>query len=126
MLPDIDGYESGSSLADLAGNYTLRFQPATNALNIAADGAIFGTYDNGPDCTVNGTANIIDPAYGLIEVSWTFSQCSDPLGLYEGVSMTGFAIKSLIPNADPGSYYFLLTGQNLRGLYSISVLFDPV
>lgn len=40
-------YENDSSLADIAGNYTLFFNPATNTLNVAADGTVFGMYDNG-------------------------------------------------------------------------------
>jgi len=118
-------YERASSLADIAGNYTLFFQPDTNSLNIAGDGTLFGMYHNGANCTINGRASIIDASYTLIDVSWTMSGCTDLRGIYEGVEMSGFAIANPAPTGDPDSYYFLLTGQTDDGLYAVSVLYEP-
>ena len=118
-------YERASSLADIAGNYTLLFQPNTNSLNIAADGTLFGMYHNGANCTINGTASIIDANYTLIDVSWTMSGCTDLRGIYEGVEMSGFAIANPAPIGNPDSYYFLLTGLTQDGLYAVSVLYEP-
>ena len=126
MFYDGNRYGRGSSLGDIAGNYTLPFQAATNSLNIAGDGTIFGMYHNGAQCTVNGTAAIIDANYTLIDVSWTMSACTGLIGNYEGVQMSGFAMTNPSPIGPPGSYYFLMTGQTQDGIYSISVIFEPV
>ncbi len=119
-------YERPSSLAAIAGNYTLPVRSSTNTLNINADGTIFGLYDNGPRCTVNGRVSVIDPDYSLLAVTWTFSACTDPLGLYEGVEMSGFAQEDLAPSGPAGRYYFLLTGRTRLGIFAVSVLYDPV
>jgi hypothetical protein len=118
-------YERPSSLAAIAGNYTVPLRPATNSLNIATDGTISGLYDNGPQCAVNGLVEVIDPDYSLLAVDWTFSACTGPLGIFEGVEMSGFALETPAPTAPPGSYYFLLTGQAALGLYAVSMLFEP-
>lgn len=119
-------YEAGSSLDAMAGNYTLSINPATNMLNVVADGTLFGMYDNGARCTVNGQATIIDEAYALIAIDWSFSGCTDALGLFEGVEMSGFAMPNPPTILAPEGYYFLLTGRTSRGLHVISVLYEPV
>ena len=65
-----------SSLDTIAGNYTLRVMPATNTLNINADGVVFSMYRNGPRCTVNGQVSLIDTRYNLYWMEWLFSSCS--------------------------------------------------
>jgi len=119
------GYDAGSSLDGIAGNYTLAFRPATNMLNVTADGTLFGMYHNGANCTVNGLVSIIDADYSFLDVEWTMSSCTDPIGIYEGVVMTGFAMPSPNPNDLPGSYYFILSGQSTQGLFTISATFEP-
>src|SRR5262245_58254385 len=39
-------YDTDTSLADIAGNYTLTVNTATNTLNINGDGTVFGMYHN--------------------------------------------------------------------------------
>lgn len=119
------GYGAGSSLNDIAGNYTLPSRPDTNMLNITADGTLFGMYHNGANCTVNGVVSIIDPDFSFLDVEWTMANCTDPIGIYEGAAVSGFAMKSPSPNDPPGSYYFLLTGLNDSGFFAISVNFEP-
>ncbi len=126
LIYEGNSYERASSLDAFAGDYTLEFRPETNALNVAGDGALFGRYHNGANCTVNGIASIIDPEYSLISVRWTMSDCTDPFGEYEGVEMSGFAQASPAPTDTAGRYYFLLTGRTPNGLYSISVIYEPV
>lgn len=126
LFYDGRSYERESSLDAIAGDYTLDFQTNTNSLNISSDGTISGMYHNGAHCAVNGTAAIIDGDYGLIDISWTMTACIDPFGIYEGVQMSGFALADPAPGAATGRYYFLLTGQTEDGVYSISVLYDPV
>ena len=119
------GYDTGSSLDAIAGNYTLMFSPATNMLNIVADGTLFGMYDNGANCMVNGVVSIIDANYSFFDVEWTMTSCTDPIGIYEGAVMTGFAMQSPSPSLPQGSYYFILTGQSAQGQFTISVLYEP-
>jgi len=126
LIYDIRSYERESSLDAIAGDYTLQFQTDTNALNIASDGTISGMYHNGAHCAVNGTAEIIDGDYGLIAITWTMTACVDLFGVFEGVQMSGFALADPSPAPATGRYYFLLTGQTEDGIYSISVLYDPV
>jgi hypothetical protein len=118
------GYLESSSLQDIAGNYTFEFKPATNMLNITADGTIFGMYDNGPSCTVNGLVSIIDERYSFLDVSWTFSSCTGFFVQSEGDVYSGFAIPSPDP-AKPDSFYFLLTGETSNELGLVSVIYDP-
>lgn len=119
------GYDAGSSLDAIAGNYTLPFRPETNMLNVAADGTLFGTYHNGANCTVNGIVSIIDADYAFLDVEWTMSNCIDPFGIYEGAVVSGFAMESPNPNDPPGSFYFLLTGMNASDFFAISVNYEP-
>jgi hypothetical protein len=126
LLYDPTVYEQNSSLEHLAGGYTLELQSDTNSLSIAADGTLLGMFNNGARCSVEGIATVIDADYALIEVTWTMSGCTNPIGNYEGAQMSGFALASPAPAGRPGSYYFLLTGQSPDGLYAISVLYVPV
>lgn len=126
LLYDPNVYERDSSLAAIAGDYTLEFQPATNSLNVAADGTIFGLIDNGARCQVSGTAGIIDTNYTFIDITWTMSSCTNLIGSFEGVEMSGFAMANPAPNAAAGSYYFFLTGVTQDGVYALSVLYERV
>ncbi|MBU2675772.1 MAG: hypothetical protein KJP16_01725 [Gammaproteobacteria bacterium] len=126
LIYDPNVYERDSSLEDFAGQYTLEFQRDTNSLSIEVDGTLFGMFNNGAQCSVEGIAGVIDTAYTLIDVTWTMSACTNQIGNYEGTQMSGFALAMPIPSGRPGSYYFLLTGQSPDGFYSISVLYEPV
>jgi len=123
VLMSQPGYQNGSSLDAIAGNYTLASNPATNTLNITTDGTVFGMYDNGPSCTVNGLVSIIDDRFSLLEVNWTLSMCTDPFGFAEGAEYDGFAMPSPDLNA-PDSYYFLLIRELPDSLSLISVIYD--
>lgn len=118
------GYDVGSSLAAIAGNYTLPIRRAGNTLSISADGTLFGMYDNDAQCILNGTVSIIDARYRFLDVEWSMSNCTDPFGLYEGTQMSGFAMPSPEPNDPPGNYYFLLTRSNSNTFSTISVMYE--
>ena len=120
------GYDEGSSLQAIAGNYTIAVRPATNILNIIADGTIFGMYHNGANCTINGLVSEIDTNYRFLDVEWTMSLCTDSIGIFEGAEMSGFAIRTTNPNISPDSYYFILTGQNGNAALCISITYEPV
>ena len=111
-----------SSLAAIAGNYTFEFRPATNTLNINGDGTLFGMFDNGPQCLLNGRVEIIDANFDLYKLTVSFANCTR-LAQYEGITMTGFARRE-IPGRT-GAFYALLTGVVDGRLQSFSVLYVP-
>jgi len=115
-------YDTNSSLAGIAGNYTLEFRPATNTLNINTDGALFGMFDNGPQCLLNGRVEIINADFDLYRLTVVFSNCTR-LPQYEGVTMTGFARRAM-PVPIRG-FYALLTGVVDGRLQFFSVIYAP-
>lgn len=119
------GYEVDSSLADIAGNYTLSISasPATNSLNIAADGTIFGMWDSGQQCAVNGLFSVIDPDYNFLGVEWRFSNCSGPFLYFEEAELTGLAIQRTSSSWPAGTYSFILTGESDQGFAVVVVTY---
>ncbi|HUL82207.1 MAG TPA: hypothetical protein VL131_08690 [Gammaproteobacteria bacterium] len=117
------GYDGGSSLASLAGNYTFALK-ATNVLNIDGNGVIFGVYDNAPNCTVNGTAKIVDARYNLYAIEWRMSLCQAPFVQYEGATMSGYGTMNL-RGQPPKSLLLLLTGVVAGHMESSSLLYVP-
>lgn len=119
-----------SSPAGLAGNYTLPFRPASNMLNVNANGEVFAMYDNGARCTVNGRFSVIDPRFNLYRAEWTFSACAVPDSQrFEGVTFTGLAQRTT-SSATAGAVsasavYVLLTATVQGQLSSISVVYEP-
>ena len=119
-------YDEDSSLDAIAGNYTVTFAPGINTLNIAADGTIFGMFHMTANCTVNGTVSLIDPDYALFDVTWTFSNCIDPFAfVFEGKSLSGFAMPVPNPAIFPGGYYFLLTETGTNNFQVLSINYVP-
>lgn len=120
------GYDQDSDLATIAGNYTLAQLAGTNTLNIAGDGTVFGMFNNGPNCTVNGQVALIDPDYNLYDVSWTLSSCIVAVFQdYEGAQFTGVASMITEPGQPAGSFYLLMTGNVDGQLRSISLIYEP-
>jgi hypothetical protein len=117
-------YDIDSSLAEIAGNYTLTVNAATNTLNINGDGTLFGMYHNGPRCTVNGTVSLIDSGFNLYRVEFSFSTCSF-ISRYEGVTMTGFASRN-VPGQKAGAFMLMLTALIDGRVEFTSVLYEPV
>lgn len=124
MTPEAD-YGTGSSLNNIAGNYTLSISAGPNSLNIAADGTIFGMWDSGDQCTVNGRVSIIDPDYNLYDVAWQFSDCTGPFGRFDGAELTGFATEQSEPSWPDGSYFFILTGTGDSGFTAVVRTYVP-
>lgn len=118
-------YDTDSSLADIAGNYTLTVNTSTNTLNINGDGTLFGMYHNGPRCTLNGTVSIIHSDFNLYRFDVLFSSCTFLAAQYEGVTMTGLATRNL-PGQKAGSFLLLLTAVINGRLEFASVLYEPV
>lgn len=118
-------YDTDSSLADIAGNYALTVNAATNTLNINGDGTLFGMYHNGPRCTLNGTVSIIHSDFNLYRFDVLFSSCTFLAAQYEGVTMTGFGTRN-VPGQKAGSFLLLLTAVINGRLEFASVLYEPV
>jgi hypothetical protein len=121
-------YDADSALADIAGNYTFPPKPQTNTLNINASGVVFGTLDNGPNCTVNGQVQIIDARFNLYRFEIQLSLCQGPIGqLYEGTTFRGFAARNL-PGMRPGAFILLLTSTGTIGgpFQFFSLLYERV
>jgi hypothetical protein len=117
-------YEEDSSLASIAGNYTLTINASTNTLNINGDGTLFGMYHNGPRCTLNGTVSIINSDFNLYRFETRFSSCGF-LSQFEGATMTGFATRNM-PGQKAGSFLLQLTAMINGRLEFASVLYEPV
>ena len=97
---------------------------ATNSLNINGDGTLFGLYDNGPRCTLNGTVSIIDANFNLYRFEVLFSTCTVLALQYEGATMTGLATRNL-PGQKAGAFMMLLTAVINGRLEFASVLYEP-
>ena len=117
-------YDADSSLALIAGNYTMPLNTTGNSLNINGDGTLFGVYQNGPRCTVNGRVAIVDANFNLYRFEVLFSGCT-VLPQLEGVTMTGFATRDL-PGQKAGAFHLLLTAVVAGRLEFVSVVYEPV
>jgi hypothetical protein len=116
-------YDTPSTLAGIAGNYTLEPRASTNTLNINSDGTLFGMLDNGAQCLMNGTVEIIDARFELHRLKITLSNCTR-LSQYEGIEFTGLARR----NAQvPGGGFFALITAAVNGrLEVMSLLYTRV
>jgi hypothetical protein len=120
-------YDADSSLPDIAGNYTLAppASSSTNTLNINGDGTVFGLYNNGPRCTLNGTVSIINGDFNLYRFEALFSNCTVLASTYEGASMAGFATRN-VPGHKTGAFHVMLTAVINGRLEFVSVIYEPV
>lgn len=117
-------YETDSSLALIAGNYTLPTNAAGNSLNINGDGTLFGVYENGPRCTLNGRVEIVDASFNLYRFEVLFSNCT-VLKHFEGVTMTGLATRDL-PGQKAGAFHLLITAVVGGRIEFASLIYEPV
>ena len=118
-------YDADSSLAEIAGNYTLAVNTTTNTLNINGDGTLFGMYHNGPRCTLNGTVSIIHSDFNLYRFEVHFSSCTVLASRYEGATMIGLATRNP-PGQKAGAFLLLLTAVIDGRLEFASVMYEPV
>jgi uncharacterized Zn-binding protein involved in type VI secretion len=119
-------YDADSSLAEIAGNYTLTVNSTTNTLNINGDGTLFGMYHNGPRCTMNGTVSIIDSNFNLYRFELQFSNCGLFPSQVEGARIIGLATRN-IPGQKTGAFLLQMT-TSTDGPFQFfaSVLYEPV
>jgi hypothetical protein len=81
-------YDADSALATVAGNYKSVVATSNETLNIAADGVLF-IQDPDTGCVANGTVTLIDAAYDLYNVEFTFASCVAPADVLNGLHLTG-------------------------------------
>lgn len=117
-------YMSGSSPDAIAGNYTLPFDRLANSLTIADDGAVFGVYDNGARCTINGTARPVDGRFNLYRFAWQLANCAAPHERLEGAEFVGLGFRNP-PGSAPGTLLLLLTGTVERRFEFLSLVYEP-
>ena len=79
-------YDTPSSLATIAGNYT----DGSNTLSIDGNGVIF-EQDPTTGCVINGRVSLINAQYNAYSLSVTFSMCTGSAAAANGVTMTGLA-----------------------------------
>jgi hypothetical protein len=65
-------YERGASLESVAGNYLDTERNVV--INVNNDGELF-SQDPESHCIINGTVSVVDPAFNLYRVEYTFSNC---------------------------------------------------
>jgi hypothetical protein len=89
-------YDSGSSLLAVDGNYTDVNSGATVNVN---NGVIFAQ-DPVSECVINGSVSIINSAYDVYDVSYSFSGCIGDSAYLNNTTATGLAIldTSMTPN----------------------------
>ena len=117
-----------SSLAAIAGNYTLPAGSQTNTLNINSDGVVFGIFHLGLSCTINGQVSLIDTRYNLYWMEWRFSSCSPALPGFEGAEYNGLAgltLPGAVEGRD-GGIFVLVSGMTDDGFNYLSLLYAPV
>ena len=81
-------YERDSSLESVAGNY---LDTEKNVVvNVNSDGELF-SQDPESHCIINGTVSVIDPAFNLYRVEYTFSNCNGKEKDLNGATAEGLA-----------------------------------
>jgi hypothetical protein len=81
-------YDADSALATVAGNYKNAVAPNVDVVNVAGDGVLF-LQDPTTGCVANGTVKVIDAAWDLYSVEFTFASCVPPSDVLNGVQFTG-------------------------------------
>ncbi|HTP37947.1 MAG TPA: hypothetical protein VMI92_00085 [Steroidobacteraceae bacterium] len=97
-------YESGSSLASIAGSYT-----ATDGstLSVDSNGVVFNQTAAG--CVVNGQVNLIDASYDAYRNSCSLASCTGTTAALNGTTATGLG--TLDANASTQVLYVAIHDQ---------------
>ena len=106
-------YDTPSSLATVAGNYT----DGSNTLSINGNGAIF-EQDPTTGCVINGQISTIDTQYNAYAGSFTFSNCTGTAAAANGVTFTGLA--TLDQTVNPAQLDFGVSA-NVNGSFVVDV-----
>ena len=111
-----NSYDTASSLATVAGNYT----DGSDTLSIDGNGVMF-EQDPASGCVLNGTISIINAQYNAYSLSFTLSNCTGGAAVANGVNFTGLA--TLDQTVSPAQLDFGVSA-NVGG--SFAVVIDQV
>jgi hypothetical protein len=106
-------YDTPSSLATIAGNYT----DGTDTLSIDGNGVIF-EQDPTTGCVLNGQVSLIDGQYNAYALSVTVSSCAGSFAAANGVTLTGLG--ALDETVSPAQLDFGLSAS-VNGQYFVLV-----
>jgi hypothetical protein len=106
-------YDTASSLATVAGNYT----DGSATLSIDGNGVIF-EQDPTTGCVINGQISTIDAQYNAYSVSVTFSSCTGTAAAANGVTFTGLA--SLDQTVSPAQLDFGISAS-VNGSFAVDI-----
>jgi hypothetical protein len=81
-------YLQGSSLAQIAGNYTA---PSGATMTIGANGSVF-EQDPSSGCVINGSVSLVDAAYDAYRFTITYASCMGSASLANGTTFSGLAV----------------------------------
>jgi hypothetical protein len=110
-------YDTASSLATVAGNYT----DGSNTLSINGNGVMF-EQDPTTGCVLNGQISTIDTQYNAYTISFTFSNCMGSAAAANGVTFTGLA--TFDQTVSPGQLEFGVSA-NVNGSFAVLVYEVP-
>ena len=79
-------YNTPSSLAAIAGNYT--DANTGTPITISSSGTVFGQ-SAATGCVINGTVAIIDPSYDAYQFAISFASCQGSYAVLNGASFSG-------------------------------------
>jgi len=82
-------YYNGSSLADIAGNYTSAADKSV--VNINSNGTVFSQSPS-TGCVVNGLVKIISATYNAYDISYSFSSCTGQFAFLNGTTAVGLGM----------------------------------
>jgi hypothetical protein len=107
-------YNSGSSFAAIAGNYT---DPASgDTVSVSSGGAIF-SQDATTGCVINGSVSIINATYDAYAVSFTYGNCTGLSAVLNGVQFSGLG--TLDTNLNPVQAIVGVTGKSGAVSYAV-------
>jgi hypothetical protein len=88
-------YNSGSSLATIAGNYT--DSTDNSVVNVNANGVAFSQSPL-TGCVINGQVSIIDASYDAYGISYSFSNCLGSAAFLNGTTARGLGVLDTTTN----------------------------
>ena len=112
-------YNSGSSLAAIAGNYTDTVSGDT--VSVSGAGDIF-SQDAATGCVINGTVSIINAAYDAYAVSYSYANCTGTAAVLNGVQFSGLG--ALNATVNPAQVLIGVTGKSGAVSYAFVLLFN--
>ena len=90
-------YNTASSLAAIAGNYTNSTDNST--LSIDAAGVITNQSST-TNCVINGQVTLINATYDAYRISYTYASCTGSYAVLNGLTLTGLGVLDTVDSPD--------------------------